>query len=249
MKSLLVVIAAATVCPAQSPAFEAASVKLSAPGEEVRMRREPGRLTITNFPLRAMVRYAYDIEDIQISGGPPWFNSDRWDIVATGGREISEAERRRMLQALLNERFHMIIRRETKELPVYALSVAKGGSKLTPGTEGNPERVELNVSGAGFHDMMGQSVPLSTLAKVLTMPAGRIVVDRTGIKGNFDYKLEWVPDPANMPSINGARPDGSNLDGASIFTAVEEQLGLKLQSAKGPVEILVIDRAEKAAEN
>src|SRR5580693_8669300 len=133
---LLIVGAAVMMCRAQSPAFEAASVKVSAPGEEVRMRREPGRLEITNFSLRAMVRYAYDIEDIQISGGPAWFNSDRWDIVATGGREISEAERRRMLQALLNERFHMTIRHEIKELPVYALSVAKGGSKLTPGTDG-----------------------------------------------------------------------------------------------------------------
>ncbi len=249
MKLLPIVIATGMVCPAQSPAFEAALVKLSAPGEQVRMRREPGRLAITNFSLRAIVRYAYDVEDIQISGGPPWFNSDRWDIVATCGREISEAERRRMLQALLNERFQMTIRHEMKELPVYALSVAKGGSKLTPGATGNPERVELNVNGAGFHHMMGQSVTLSTIAKVLTGPVGRIVIDRTGINGSFDYQLEWVPDPASMPSINGARPDGSNLDGASIFTAVQEQLGLKLESTKGPVEILVIERAEKAAEN
>jgi uncharacterized protein (TIGR03435 family) len=249
MKLLLIVTATVISCQAQLPAFEAASVKLSAQGEEVRMRREPGRLAITNFPLRAMVRYAYDVEDIQISGGPAWFNSDRWDIVATGGREISEAERRRMLQVLLGERFKMTIRHEMKELPVYALSVAKGGSKLTPGTEGNPERVELNVNGAGFHHMMGQSVTLSTIAKVLTGPVGRIVVDRTGINGSFDYKLEWVPDPASMPAINGARPDGSSLDGASIFTAVEEQLGLKLASTRGPVKILVIEHAEKAVEN
>jgi uncharacterized protein (TIGR03435 family) len=196
-----------------------------------------------------MVRYAYDVEDIQISGGPAWFASDRWDIVGTAGREITEAERRNMLQAVLNERFKMTIRRESKELPVYALVVAKGGSKLTPGTAGNPERVELGVSGAGMHQMRGQSVPLSTLARVLTGQAGRIVLDRTGIAGSFDYQLEWVPDPANMPMINGAKPDGSKLDGASIFTAVQEQLGLKLESTKGPVEILVIERAEKATEN
>lgn len=235
-------------CLAQSPAFEAASVKKSS-GEQVRMRREPGRLAITNFSLRAMMRYAYGVEQIQISGGPAWIDSDRWDIVATAGREITEEERRSMLQTLLNERFKLTIRRESKELPVYALVVAKGGSKLTPGTAANPERVEMNVSGAGMHQMRGQSVPLSTLAKVLTAPVGRIVLDQTGIQGSFDYQLEWVPDPANMPLINGAKPDGSKLDGASIFTAVQEQLGLKLESTKGPVEILVIDHAAKATEN
>jgi len=247
MKFLLLAFAAAS-CQSQSPALEAASVKISS-GEQVRMRREPGRLAITNFSLRAMVRYAYDVEDIQIAGGPPWFASDRWDVVASAGREITEAERRRMLQTLLDDRFKIAIRREPKELPVYALVVAKGGSKLTPGTAGNPERVELNVSGTGMHQMRAQSVPLSTIARVLTGQAGRIVVDRTGIAGSFDYQLEWVPDPANMPMINGAKPDGSNLNGASIFTAVQEQLGLKLESTKGPVEILVIERAEKAKEN
>jgi uncharacterized protein (TIGR03435 family) len=247
MKFLLLAFVV-VACQAQSPAFEAASVKISS-GEQVRMRREPGRLAITNFSLRAMVRYAYDVEDMQISGGPPWFASDRWDVAATAGREITEAERRRMLQTLLDDRFKVAIRRESKELPVYALVVAKGGSKLTLGTAGNPERVELNVSGAGMHQMRAQSVPLSTIAKVLTGQAGRIVLDRTGIAGSFDYQLEWVPDPANMPMINGAKPDGSKLDGASIFTAVQEQLGLKLESAKGPVEILVIERAEKATEN
>jgi uncharacterized protein (TIGR03435 family) len=242
-------VVAMMLCQAQSPAFEAASVKVSSPGEQVRMRREPGRLSITNFSLKAMVRYAYDVQENQISGGPAWVDSDRWDIVGSAGREITEAERRRMLQTLLDERFKMTIRHEMKELPVYALLVAKNGSKLTPGTAGNPERVELGVSGAGLHQMRGQSVPLSTIAKVLTAPAGRIVIDRTGIAGSFDYHLEWVPDPANMPMINGAKPDGSKLDAASIFTAVQEQLGLKLEATKGPVEILVIERAEKAAEN
>jgi uncharacterized protein (TIGR03435 family) len=245
----LVVTASVMLCQAQSPAFEAASVKVSSAGEQVRMRREPGRITITNFSLKAMVRYAYDVQENQISGGPGWFDSDRWNIAATAGREITEDERRRMLQTLLNDRFTMTIRHEMKEMPIYALVVAKGGSKLTPGTAGNPERVELGVSGAGLHQMRGQSVPLSTIAKVLTGPAGRIVIDRTGIAGGFDYQLEWAPDPANMPMINGAKPDGSNLNAASIFTAVQEQLGLKLESTKGPVEILVIERAEKAREN
>jgi uncharacterized protein (TIGR03435 family) len=246
MKFLVVAV---MLCQAQSPAFEAGSVKVSSPDEQVRMRREPGRITITNFSLRAMVRYAYDVQENQISGGPAWFDSDRWDIAAIAGREITEDERRLMLQTFLGDRFKMTIRHEMKEMPVYALVVAKGGSKLTPGTAGNPERVELSVSGAGLNQMRGQSVSVSTMAKLLTRPTGRIVINRTGIAGSFDYQLEWVPDPANMPMINGAKPDGSNLNAASIFTAVQEQLGLRLEATKGPVEILVIERAEKAREN
>jgi uncharacterized protein (TIGR03435 family) len=241
-------VAVAMLCRAQAPGFEAASVKLSAPGEQTRIRRDPGRLDVANLTLRALVRYAYDVRDIQISGGPAWFDSDHWDIAATAGREVTDDERKKMLQSLLTERFRMTIRRESKELPVYALVVAKNGSKLKPNTEGKPERIMLNVNGSGFHHMVGESVPLASLAKVLFGPVGRIVIDRTGIEGSFDFQLEFVPDAANMPLINGAKPEGST-EGPSIFTAVQEQLGLKLESAKGPVEILVIDHAEKAAEN
>jgi uncharacterized protein (TIGR03435 family) len=153
-----------------------------------------------------------------------------------------------MLQTLLVERFKMTIERGTKELRVHGLTAAKSGSKLALGTAGNPEWISLDVNGAGFHVMMGQSVTLPAIAKVLSDPVGRIVIDRTGIEGIFDYKLEWVPDATNMPLINGAKPEGG-MEGPSIFTAVQEQLGLKLESTKGPVEILVIDRAEKAVEN
>jgi uncharacterized protein (TIGR03435 family) len=240
-------VAVAMLCQAQSPAFEVASVKLNPTGLG-RIRRDPGRLDITGMTLRGLVRWAYDVQDIQISGGPAWFASDCWDIAATAGREVTDDERKKMLQSLLTERFRMTIRRESKELPVYALVVAKNGSKLKLNTEGKPERIMLNVSGTGFHHMVGESVPLVSLAKVLFRETGRIVIDRTGIEGKFDYSLEWVPDAANMPLINGAKPEGST-EGPSIFTAVQEQLGLKLESAKGPVEILVIDRAEKAVEN
>jgi uncharacterized protein (TIGR03435 family) len=248
MKCCCVVAAVAAVCQAQSPAFEAASVKLDKSGGRVGIRRDPGRLDITNMTLKAMVRYAYDVRDIQISGGPAWFDSDRWDIAATAGREVNDAERKRMLQTLLLDRFQISIRRETKELPVYALIVAKSGSKLRPNSEGKPERISLNVSEKGFHHMIGQNVPVESIAKVLFGETGRIVMDRTGIAGTFDYELEWVPDAANMPLINGAKPEG-NQDGPSIFTAVQEQLGLKLESARGPVEVLVIERAEKAKDN
>src|SRR5579863_10277682 len=246
MKTLLVIIAAAISCQAQSPAFEVASVRLNQAAGG-RIRRDPGRLDITGMTLRAMLRYAYDVRDIQISGGPAWLDSDHWDIAATAGREVTDDERKKMLQALLRERFKMTIHRESKELPVYALVVAKNGSKLKPNTEGNQERVMLNAK-AGLFTMMGEDVTAPKIAEVLFGQVKRIVIDRTGIEGSFDFKLEWVPDAANMPSINGAKMEPS-VEGPSIFTAVQEQLGLKLEATKGPVEILVIDRAEKATEN
>jgi len=241
------IVAAVMSCQAQS--FEAASVKLNRSGGGERWHREAGRLAVENLTLRDLVRYAYDIHDNQISGGPTWFDTDRWDIVATAGREISEAERRRMLQALLKDRFQMTIRHEMKELPVYALVVAKNGPKLKANTDGVPEEIELDVNEKGFSLFIGQNVPVSSIVEILVDPTGRIVVDRTGIAGGFDFKLEWMPDAAHMPLINGSRPPEGSAEGASIFTAVQEQLGLKLESTKAPVETLLIERAEKATEN
>jgi uncharacterized protein (TIGR03435 family) len=127
--------------------------------------------------------------------------------------------------------------------------VGKSGSKLKPNTDGRKSRFAREASEKGLARLVGEDVPVERIAVVLVGEVGRSVMDRTGLEGKFDFELEWVPDPANMPMINGAKPDGSKLDGASIFTAVQEQLGLKLESTKGPVEILVIERAEKATEN
>ena len=132
---------------------------------------------------------------------------------------------------------------------MYALIVGKNGSKLKANTDGVPEGIEMDVNEKGFSQLIGQNVPMSTIVKILFGPTGRIVIDRTGIGGSFDFKLEWMPDSSHMPLINGAKPPEGSAEGASIFTAVQEQLGLKLESTKGPVEILVIDRAEKATQN
>ncbi len=245
---LPIIIATVMLCRAQSPAFEAASVRLNRSGGMTQLRPEPGRLTASNMTLRGLVRYAYDVRDVQIEGGPSWFDSDHWDIAATAGRDVSDDERKKMLQTLLTERFQIGMRREMKDLPVYALRVAKNGPKMKANADGSPMRVQMEVSGTGFSQLVGQNVPLARIVMILANPTGRIVIDHTGIEGNFDFKLEWVPDAAHMPLINGAKPEGS-MEGPSIFTAVQEQLGLKLEATKGPVEILVIDRAEKAAEN
>jgi uncharacterized protein (TIGR03435 family) len=242
---LLAIFAVVAVCGAQAPAFEVASVKLnrSGPGRGG-FRPEPGRLTMTNVTLKGMVRFAYSVRDFQISGGPAWFDSDHWDIAATAGREITDNERKKMLQTLLEDRFQMVVRHETKELPVYALVVGKGGPKLKASTSGISERVILQAK-EGVLSLTGDGVTLPKLADVLFGQVGRLVVDRTEIRGSYDFKLEFVRDSAR---VNGVSTD-PGPDGASIFTAVQEQLGLKLESARAPVETLVIERAEKAAEN
>jgi uncharacterized protein (TIGR03435 family) len=250
MTRLLVSAVVVISCQAQSPAFEAASVKLNrlSGNQSLRWRYEPGRLIAENVTLRDLALFAYDVKDFQVSGGPAWVDSDRWDVSATAGREISEDERRRMLQTLLADRFQLKIRREMKDLPVYALVVAKNGPKLKANTDGVPGGIETTMNFKGYSQLTARNVPMPTLATILFNPTGRKVIDRTGIEGNFDFKLEWAPDPAHMPLINGGTPEG-DTEGASIFTAVQEQLGLKLESTKGPVEVLVIERAERATEN
>ncbi len=158
------------------------------------------------------------------------------------------------LQALLAERCQLAIHRETKEQPVYALLVGKNGPKIQP--------VETKDGGAQPRMMMGrgmvngQGVELQMLATVLSNQLGRPVLDRTGLKGHFDIRLEWTPDPGqSITPLGGAPPPGVQAppppdpNGPSIFTAVQEQLGLRLESQKGPVEMIVIDRVEKPSEN
>jgi uncharacterized protein (TIGR03435 family) len=249
MRAALIAIAFVVSCQAQSPAFEVASVKLNRlGGDRGGISLLPGRITVSNMTLKGLVRYAYDVRDIQISGGPPWFDSDRWDIAATATGTITDEERRQMLQTLLADRFQLTLRLESKELPVYALTLAKSGSKMKPNPDEKPPRLQMGASVKGLLKLNGEDAPVSRLAAVLVAQVGRIVVDRTGLEGRFDFSLEWVPDAANLPSINGAKMVPAE-DGPSLFTAVQEQLGLRLESTKAAVEVLVIDRAQKAAEN
>jgi len=210
---------------------------------------------------------AYDVKDFQLSGGPGWLSSDRYDLDAkatpTPGREGMILQRRR-LQNLLHERFNLTLHRETKVLPIYELTVAKAGLKIQPLKDGScvpfdtdkfraPGADPMSFCGyggfgRGFYE--AASTSMAELADSLSMAVDRIVVDKTGIKGVFRVHLtyESMPrplattgDPGNAAPAVDSRP--------SIFTAVQEQLGLKLESTKGPVEVLVIDHAERPSEN
>jgi uncharacterized protein (TIGR03435 family) len=233
--------------------FEAASVKPSSPGD-VRGATfgftPGGGLKITNGTLRGIIEMAYGVRDFQIVGGPGWLNSDRYDISArsTPGAPGGIAETRLRLQTLLASRFQLKVHRETRELPVYALVVARGGSKLfsAPAPVGEQSMPGIR---AECGRMTGTMTSMTNLGVYLERQLRRSVLDRTGLTGRYNFELDWMPDsgPCATPAPDGAAVDSSG--GPSLFTALQEELGLKLESTKGPVEVIFLDHAEKADDN
>jgi uncharacterized protein (TIGR03435 family) len=256
------------------PEFEVASIKPAAPDARgMWIRTMPGgRVTITNMTLKELIVIAYRIQPFQISGGPAWLDSIHYDISAKPENPPKDGELPLMIQALLADRFQLTIRRETKELPIYALVVAKKDGKLGPGLteskEGGctvpdptkppppPEPGKPRTLGCGGmmmspRGLTATSVPLSNLAPSLSRLLGRTVIDKTGLTEKFDIHLEWTPDESLAMQLppDAPKPPPSDSAGPSLFTALQEQLGLKLESQKGPVEIFVIERVEKPSEN
>lgn len=265
--ALLVLATAASLAPrwiafAQPKvAFEVASVKPGDPGSRnVSMLMQPGgRFTTTNASLKMILGFAYDVRNHQISGGPNWLESARFTIEAKADSatpmppgSAGIAQFREMVQSLLADRFKLLVHRETKEEQVYNLVVDKGGSKLKEAVNtGKPGPRGLRGGGGR---LTGMGAPMLIFVNYLSQQLGRSVIDKTGLKGTYDFTLEWTPDPGQALAIP-APPDAPPPDpnGPTIFTAVQEQLGLRLESAKGPVEIIVIDlwrrrRRIKAAE-
>jgi uncharacterized protein (TIGR03435 family) len=263
---------------AGAQSFEVASVKQNKSGEGfVAFRIQPGgRFTATNVPLRELIRAAYQVQNFQIVGAPRWGESERFDIVAKAENDFPQGPPtgapgplQYMLQSLLAERFKLKAHRETREMPVYELVMARSdgrtGPKLVPsstdcaavaaarrggGPPGPPalapgQRMQCGMRiGPGTISAGGMS--LAMFANGIAPMVGRVILDRTGLTGNFDIDLEWTPD--RMPQ-GGPPPGGPDLppidpNGPSIFTAVQEQLGLRLESTRGPVDVLVVDSVE-----
>jgi uncharacterized protein (TIGR03435 family) len=237
--------------PAQSQAaalvaFEVASIKRSQPtGRGTGVGTDPGRLTIRNASLQFCIGWAYAVEDYQIAG-PGWLDSEHFDIVAKAERGALEDRLRLMLRTLLTDRFKLALHRETKELSVYALTVVKEGAKIHAVKADGKSR-----TGGGRGHLIGQKISMPEFADLLTMAGqrelGRPVIDKTGLKGVFDIALNWTPENPRSAGGNDpvARTTAENTLRPDIFGALQQQLGLRLESQKGPVEILVIDRAEK----
>jgi bla regulator protein BlaR1 len=252
--------------------FEVASIKPNSGNDRgVGIRLQPGAgLRTTGTTLKFLLTFAYDVRDFQISGGPGWINSDRFDIVAKSERGSSESapddmskmtdeqaktvheQIKQKLQALLADRFQLAVHHETKEQSVYALVIGKNGSKLQESQSIQNARHMMMNRG----ELDGEDVPLEFLASTLSSQLGRPIIDRTGLTGHYTFKLQWTPDPGQSagkfagPPLPGAEtPPPSDPNGPSIFTAIQEQLGLRLESQKGPVDLIVIDRVEKPSEN
>jgi uncharacterized protein (TIGR03435 family) len=210
------------------------------------------------------------VPEFQISGGPAWIGSTRYDISAKPENNPKDDEILPMAQSLLADRFQLSVHRETKELPIFALVVAKKdrrvGAGLTeskddcavPDASDPPprlERGELPAPTCGRINrsprlVRATSISLAAFAHSLSEILGRPVVDKTGLTGNFNISMEWTPDDAQLSMLPPDAPRRRlEASGPSIFLAIQEQLGLKLESQKGPVEILVVDRAEKPSEN
>jgi len=263
------------VAPAQNPVFEVASIKPSAPGGRgMGVRYLPGtRMTAQNVPLHFMIQTAYGVREFQVTGGAAWMNTERYDITAKGEDGAPQSQLRLMVQALLADRFKLAFHRETREMPVFFLMAAKGGMKLvepkdgscvTPGpsapraTPGQPPPNFCGLMRIGPKGLDGLKLGMQQLTMFFPDVLGRSVVDKTEFKGTFDVHLEFARDESLAAGIlrdaapggpGGAPPQPGDSSAPSIFTAVQEQLGLKLESGKGPVEVIVIDHAEKPSEN
>ena len=233
--------------PAGRPKFEVASIKPADPDARGSSSNGDGRmLRIKNWTLKRLVQRAFDVQDYQVTGGPNWTDSYRFNIDAKvdeseaklQGKE-GQARIRAMLESLLMDRFDLQFHRETKILPIYNLVPAKNGFKLAAVKDTGSHSLNTN----NWH-LTATCIDMPALAVYLSGEMERPVLDATGIPGFFNFKLEWSPEV----SANKA-PDANESTAPSIFTALQEQLGLKLESGKGPVEIIVVDHAEKPTEN
>lgn len=229
-----------------TPKFEVASVKPANPGSQgMILSGDPSRFTIHNVTIRFLISLAYNVKDFQISGGPGLLDSERYDIEATYGENRPTRSRlnfvtiqadpqvRLMLQALLSDRFHLAIRHETKDLPAYSLNVAKNGPKLKEST--TPE--DLQNMRVDLGQIKSNRMSTAELAGMLSRVLGLPVVDKTGLTGYYDLLLNWTPDQSSADR------------GPSIFTAIQDSLGLRLVAGKEPVDVLVIDHVERPTKN
>lgn len=223
--------------------FEVASMKASSadPSSSSGIKTGHDRLDASNVTLKRCIIGAYGVGPNQVSGGPSWLDSDRFEISAKADQPVNEdAVLMVMLQSLLAERFKLVLHRETKSISAFVLEVAKNGPKLEKAEAGEAE-TSTSTSNTGV-TIVARRTDMDSFAKILARKTDLPVVNNTGLEGVFNLTLHWTPD--SVGPVN----DGT-MEEASVFTALQEQLGLRLRSRKAAVEILVIDHAEKPSEN
>jgi uncharacterized protein (TIGR03435 family) len=229
---------------ASNPSFEVATIKPAAPSNDGHTHinyPSDDRFSAQNITLSALMQWAYDMPENQILNRPSWLSSTRFDIGAKvdpdqikslTSEQLRELKQQ-MLQTLFADRFHLKVHQETRVLPAYDLVVAKGGVKLLSSkSNGNSVTIRRTY-------LNGEGLTMNLIAKELSKITGRVVVDKTNLPARYDLKVQWTPDDA--PAADDSAP--------SLFTAIQEQLGLKLEPAKEPVPVLVVDHVEQPTPN
>jgi uncharacterized protein (TIGR03435 family) len=236
------------------PAFEVATIKpVTSTPKSARfiVMQGPHRFVEKDYTLKLLIAAAYNLNPKAVSGGPSWIESEHYDIVALtpGEAQPSHDQQMAMLRTLLAERFKLAFHHEPKVFSIYALEIAKGGSKLKPSTAPAtdqptlistvyPQRILMPARNASMVDFV------SVLQRAIL---DRPVVDKTGLMGRFDFNLEWAPDESQFGGDVGAAPTDTPVP--PFFTAIQQQLGLKLQATQGPIETIVVDHAEPPSAN
>jgi uncharacterized protein (TIGR03435 family) len=229
-----------------SPAFDVVSIKPTVsnrgggPGPFI--STTAGRL-FGRGSLQFFLQYAYGVQAFQIAGRPGWFSTDRFDIEAKepqGDNHYSQFPQ--MLRPVLTDRFHLATHRETRQLGIYSLVVARDGPKLTAG-----HATDEQGTRGGNGQLVATRMTMRAFASMLSRITSRLVQDRTGLDGEFNFTLTWTPDEFQRPDPLGRPP--VSREGAGLFTALQEQLGLRLDAGTGPVDVLVVDRVERPSDN
>ena len=237
-------------CQAPAPAaFEAASITPCKPGTPeppgehagmVQFTFPGGRFHATATTLKYLLEWAYDIQAAQHSDGPAWLSTDRYEIEATAGTNVSDAQMKRMVQALIEQRFHLKMHRETKEMQAIVLAKGKSAPKVSPVKADEIHAIRFTPQNgsdgrvAAYHILCSRFT-VAQLSDVFSRPLGQVIVDQTGLEGEFDFTVDLTPDES--------RP--TPLDPAMLLSALRDQIGLSVKSQKTPVEFLVIDNVEK----
>lgn len=259
MRPALLLLAAFTLSAQAPKQFDVATIKPNAENDRrILFRILPGGgFSATGITAKLLIAQAYNVKDFQISGGPGWISTDRFDIQAKAEglpERLPPEVFRPYLQSLLEERFQLQIRRESKEMPVYALVLTKGTHKMkvSEGPAGPGPGRQMMRMGRGQMNLQGAT--MGALANALSQQLGRPVIDKTGLSETFDIELHWTAEPGQGggPLGNGPAPEAAaagETSGPSLFTAIQDVLGLRLEAAKGPVENLIVDRISKPTEN
>lgn len=263
MRSVLLVILLVSVCgmpvwgeqqsPAGTPAqasdaaFQVATIKPSKPDTLPAIQIQGRRFATSGTTVVDIMKYAYGVHVSEITGGPEWLSKEKFDLLADPGTEVRPAsdDMKKMVRALLADRFQLAFHRDKKQLAVYAIVVAKSGAKLKQST-----RDANSIPVAGFIPSGKLTTGNATMADFATFMQryvmDRPVVDQTGIQGKYDLSLAWTPDDAQ---VNGRPRSDDPSAPPGLFTAIQEQLGLRLEATKAPVEVMVIDRVELPSAN